>query len=124
MTKNHLVVEGAGGVLVPLNSKDCIIDLIEEQDLVVVVSRHYLGSINHTLLTVESLINSGKKILGLVFSGDQNSSTESIILSKTKLPMIGRIKQETVFNKQVIAKYALEFKQSIGKIIRELDTFN
>ena len=54
-TKNHLVIEGAGGILVPLNNSDCIIDLIQKEYKVIVVSRHYLGSINHTLLTFEAL---------------------------------------------------------------------
>ena len=54
-TTNHLVIEGAGGILVPLNDTDSIIDLIQKDHKVVVVSRHYLGSINHTLLTFEAL---------------------------------------------------------------------
>ncbi|MEM8848047.1 MAG: dethiobiotin synthase, partial [Bacteroidota bacterium] len=49
-TENHLVIEGAGGLLVPLNEKDTINDLILTNYKVIVVSRHYLGSINHTLL--------------------------------------------------------------------------
>ena len=55
-TDNHLVIEGAGGLMVPLNRKDCIIDLIENFGVeAVLVSRNYLGSINHTLLSVEAL---------------------------------------------------------------------
>ncbi|MEM6864480.1 MAG: dethiobiotin synthase, partial [Bacteroidota bacterium] len=54
-TQNHLVIEGAGGLLVPLNETDTINDLILPEYKVIVVSRHYLGSINHTLLTVERL---------------------------------------------------------------------
>ncbi|MEM8847356.1 MAG: dethiobiotin synthase, partial [Bacteroidota bacterium] len=52
-TENHLVIEGAGGLLVPLNERDTIHDLIQPNYKVIVVSRHYLGSINHTLLTIE-----------------------------------------------------------------------
>jgi len=47
-TSNNLVIEGAGGVLVPLNDADSIVDLIQKDYKVIVVSRHYLGSINHT----------------------------------------------------------------------------
>ena len=54
-TENNLIVEGAGGLLVPLNASETIMDLIHPADRVIVVSRHYLGSINHTLLTVEQL---------------------------------------------------------------------
>src|SRR5690606_31628963 len=54
-TDNHLVIEGAGGLFVPLNDSDTIADLIKPNYKVVVVSRNYLGSINHTLLTIEAL---------------------------------------------------------------------
>ncbi len=54
-TDNHLVIEGAGGIFVPINNEDCIVDLIQKEHKVIVVSRHYLGSINHTLLTIEAL---------------------------------------------------------------------
>ena len=54
-TENNLVIEGAGGLFVPLNNNDCVIDLIKPDYEVIVVSRHYLGSINHTLLTIEAL---------------------------------------------------------------------
>ena len=56
-TENHLVIEGAGGLFVPLNDTDCVVDLIQRDYKVIVVSRHYLGSINHTLLTIEALKN-------------------------------------------------------------------
>ena len=56
-TENHLVIEGAGGLYVPLNSNETIVDLIQPDYKVIVVSRHYLGSINHTLLTIEALKN-------------------------------------------------------------------
>ena len=90
-TENHLVIEGAGGVFVPLNDKDCVIDLIQKEYKVIVVSRHYLGSINHTLLTVEALQNRKIKIAGIIFSGDENNPTETIILNKTVVKFIGRI---------------------------------
>ena len=55
-TNNHLIIEGAGGLMVPLNYEDCIIDLILQLNCeVVLVSRNYLGSINHTLLSIEAL---------------------------------------------------------------------
>src|SRR6478609_6633469 len=81
-TKNNLVIEGAGGVFVPLNDTDCVIDLIQKDYKVIVVSRHYLGSINHTLLTVEALQNRKLTIAGIVFSGDENTASETIILKK------------------------------------------
>ncbi|MDI6050429.1 dethiobiotin synthase [Flavobacterium sp. XS2P24] len=111
--ENHLVVEGAGGVFVPLNSNDCIIDLIQSDYKVIVVSRHYLGSINHTLLTIEALQNRKIAVVGIVFSGDENKATESIILSKTGVKCIGRIEQEPYFDKNVIKEYADLFREKL-----------
>ena len=115
-TKNHLVIEGAGGVFVPLNTLDCVIDLIQPDHEVIVVSRHYLGSINHTLMTIEILKSRNLKIAGIVFSGDENKATESIILEKTNVPMIGRIDNEPYFDQNVIKYYADLFRENLQKI--------
>jgi len=112
-TKNHLVIEGAGGVLVPLNNNDCVIDLIQKDYKVIVVSRHYLGSINHTLLTIEALKNRQLNIVGIIFSGDENKSSESIILNKTGVKCIGKIEQEPYFDKNVIKEYADLFRENL-----------
>lgn len=109
-TDNHLVIEGAGGLLVPLNDTDTIIDLIQPNYKVIVVSRHYLGSINHSLLTIETLQQRNLKV-GIVFSGDEHPTTENIILSKTGVPFLGRIDEEKTFDKNVVKRYAKEFKQ-------------
>lgn len=107
-TANHLVIEGAGGLLVPLNEKDTVLDIIKNNYLVVVVSRHYLGSINHTLLTIECLKQKGFKA-AVIFSGNEHHSTEDIILRKTDVKVIGRINEETSFDKSLIKKYATKF---------------
>lgn len=112
-TKNHLVIEGAGGVFVPLNATECVIDIIQPDYKVIVVSRHYLGSINHTLLTVEALQNRKLAVAGIIFSGDENKASEEIILSKTGLTMIGRIDNEPYFDKNVIAYYADIFRSNL-----------
>ena len=113
VTENHLVIEGAGGILVPLNTTNTIADLIQPDYKVIVVSRHYLGSINHTLLTIEALQNRNIAVAGIVFSGDENQATESIILSKTGLKCIGRIDQEPYFDANVIAEYADLFREQL-----------
>lgn len=116
VTNNHLVVEGAGGVFVPLNDQDCVIDLIQPDYKVIVVSRHYLGSINHTLLTIEALQNRNITIAGIIFNGNENKATESIILSKTNLKFIGRIDDEPYFDQNVISEYAALFKENLLKL--------
>ncbi|MBB1193242.1 dethiobiotin synthase [Flavobacterium sp. SOK18b] len=112
-TENHLVVEGAGGVFVPINDSDCVIDLIQPDYKVILVSRHYLGSINHTLLTIEALQNRKIEVAGILFSGDENKATETIILSKTGLNCIGRIEQEPYFDQNVIKEYADMFREKL-----------
>jgi len=113
LTQNHLVVEGAGGVFVPINNTDCVIDLIQPDYKVIVVSRHYLGSINHTLLTIEALQNRNIKIAGIIFNGNENKATESIILSKSNLKCIGRIEDEPYFDQNVISEYADVFREQL-----------
>lgn len=115
-TNNHLVVEGAGGILVPLNDTQSVVDLIQPDYKVIVVSRHYLGSINHTLLTIEALQNRKIQVAGIIFSGDENTSSESLILSRTAVPFIGRIAQEPYFDTNVISEYAELFRENLLKI--------
>ena len=115
-TDNHLVIEGAGGILVPLNNHDCIIDLIKPDYKVIIVSRHYLGSINHTLLTFEALKSRKIEVAGIIFSGDENKATEEIILSKTKAKCIGRIENEPYFDENVVAYYADLFRENIENL--------
>lgn len=111
-TANHLVIEGAGGLLVPLNDEDTILDIIMPNYKVIVVSRHYLGSINHTLLTVGWLQHKGYDV-SILFSGNEHPTTEEIIIKKTGATVIGRINEEALFDKEVIKKYAAEFKSAL-----------
>ena len=115
-TNNHLVIEGAGGVLVPLNNTDCVVDLIQKDYKVIVVSRHYLGSINHTLLTFEALKIRKINVAGIIFSGDENKATEEIILKKTGAKFIGRIDNEPYFDGNVISYYADKFRDILLKL--------
>ena len=111
-TKNHLVIEGAGGLLVPLNDKNTLLDVIKPDYKVIVISRHYLGSINHTLLTVNLLKEKGFDV-SLVFSGNEHKTTEDIIKKMTTVPVIGRIEEEPYFDKNVIKEYADKFKENL-----------
>jgi dethiobiotin synthetase len=111
-TENHLVIEGAGGLLVPLNDSDTILDLIQPEHKVIVVSRHYLGSINHTLLTVNLLKEEGFDV-SIIFSGDEHPTTESIIEKITEVPILGRIDDEPYFDQNVIQEYAEKFKEKL-----------
>ncbi len=111
-TKNYLVIEGAGGLLVPLNDKETILDIIQPDFKVIVVSRHYLGSINHTLLTVNLLKEKGFSV-SIIFSGNEHKTTESIIKKMTNAPIIGRIEEEPYFDQNVIKEYADRFREKL-----------
>ncbi|SHL76698.1 dethiobiotin synthase [Flavobacterium chilense] len=116
ITDNHLVIEGAGGIFVPLNNTKTIIDLIQPDYKIIVVSRHYLGSINHTLLTIEAIRNRGFEVAGIIFSGSENKSTEDIIQNKTGIKAIGRIDEEPYFDQNVIREYADLFRENVLKL--------
>ena len=77
-----IIVEGAGGVLVPINNKEFVIDLIKVLKLpTIVVAKTSLGTINHTLLTINALNIKNQTIYGIIFVGDENIQVEKTILS-------------------------------------------
>jgi dethiobiotin synthetase len=91
-TDNNLIIEGAGGLMVPLNQEDLIIDLIKKLGVeVILVSKNYLGSINHTLLSIEALNSQNIPIKGIIFNGESTPASEDIILKRSGLNVIGRI---------------------------------
>lgn len=114
-TKNSLVIEGAGGLLVPLNDTNTILDLIKGSYKIIVVSRHYLGSINHTLLTLEHLKQNGFSPY-LIFSGNENKETERIIEKMSGAEVLGRIEEEPYFDKNVVLEYADRFEDKLQEI--------
>lgn len=108
-TSNDLVIEGAGGVLVPLNDQDHVIDLARELDLeIILVSNLYLGSINHTLLTIDYLERNGFRIKGLIFNGESNPESERIIELKSGYKVLLRLPKLGLINKEVVQYWADE----------------
>ena len=108
-----LVIEGAGGLMVPLNNREMIVDLISKDDRVILVSRHYLGSINHTLLSVEALKSRGIENIGIIFSGNEHPTTEAAIKEIGKVKVIGRIEEEPYFDEMVVKEYAEKFRKKL-----------
>lgn len=116
-TENKLVIELAGGLMVPLNSKELNIDLIKKWEApVILVSQNYLGSINHTLLSVNILQSNNIKIAGIIFNGARKQSTEEFILEYTQLNCLCRIDYEQEINKALVKKYASELKDKLISI--------
>ena len=114
-TNNKLIIEGAGGCMVPLNDSEFILDLIVNlQAKVILVSDIYLGSINHTLLTVQALANRKVHIEGIIFNGVSNPDTESIILHHTNIKCLMHLNREEHVNKATVKRYAEQLKNSLS----------
>jgi dethiobiotin synthetase len=110
-TSRDLIIEGAGGCLVPLNDTELVIDLIKKTaSEVIVVADLYLGSINHTLLTIEALANRNIKVRGIIFNGESNPESERIILLRSGLPCLLRIDQERHIHPGIVKQYAKTLK--------------
>ncbi len=110
-TQNSLIVEGAGGVLVPLNNNELILDLIKSLNLeVILVIKNYLGSINHSLLSISVLKHSGVLIKGLIFCGETVEASENFILNYSGIPCLGRVPILQEITKENILAQALQFK--------------
>jgi len=89
---NLLIVEGAGGVLVPVNRNCLYIDVFKSwQAPVIICASTKLGTINHSLLTVEALKHRAIPILGIIFIGDENLDTEKTILEFSGVKRLGRL---------------------------------
>ena len=110
-TDNNLVVEGAGGLLVPLNSDETIANLILHFDLpVILVVNHYLGSLNHSLLTIEALNQRKIRIAGIVFNGHNFQDAEEIILAKANCPCILRLPEYDKITLELIEELASQMQ--------------
>ena len=110
-TKGSLIIEGAGGLMVPLNENECVVDLIVALQVpVVLVCRNYLGSINHTLLSIALLKQRGIPLLGLIFSGGNFLDNEEIIRHFGQTKILGRIDEGVIVDKEFIQRQAEKIK--------------
>lgn len=117
-TSRPLIIEGVGGIFVPLNNTTLSIDLYQTWKCKwIIVSKHYLGSINHTLLTLEVLKQRDISIAGIVFNGEPNPDTETAILEISQPPLLGRLLPETTINPQTIQRYAKEWQPRLSQIL-------
>ena len=97
-----LVIEGAGGLMVPLNEQEFVIDLVKMLDArLVLVSRNYLGSINHSLMTAAVCRNYGLDVIGWVFN-DQYMNYELDIVRWSGYPTLFSVPLMNPLSKQAI----------------------
>jgi dethiobiotin synthetase len=102
-TDNTLIIEGAGGLMVPLSGRFLMIDLIKRLNAgVILVSQHYLGSINHTLLSIYALRQNNIPIKGIIFNGVNDSYSEEYILEYSSLKLLGHIPEYDVIDNKTI----------------------
>jgi dethiobiotin synthetase len=96
---NRLIIEAAGGLMVPLHEDLLFVDQVEVWGLPVILVVHtYLGSINHSLLSLEALRNRGIPLAGIVFNDGGRPESEGIILNAALAPLLGRVPQVAEIN--------------------------
>ncbi len=102
-TDNTLIIEGAGGLMVPLSGRFLMIDLIKKLNAeVVLISQHYLGSINHTLLSIYALQQNSIPIKGIIFNGANDMSSKEYVLEYSGLKLLGQIPEYDAIDKKTI----------------------
>ena len=104
--------------MVPLNHQETMLDLIKHLNLpVILVSRHYLGSINHTLLSLEVLRSRGIPLAGLLYNGAENVASEQAIEELSGVKVLGRVREMGVVSAEAIAQQA-EVLRSIFEVLK------
>jgi dethiobiotin synthetase len=116
-TKNQLIIEGAGGLLVPLNKKEFVLDLIKKlKATVIIVSKNELGSINHSLLTAAILKKEKVDVAGWIFT-DEYLNYENEITNWSGYPLIASIKHLPEISKESIKAEAEKMKRRLQKFL-------
>ncbi|MFL5752210.1 MAG: dethiobiotin synthase [Bacteroidia bacterium] len=106
-----LIIEGVGGIMVPLNKEHFVLDIIKKIDCeVLLVVQNYLGSINHSILSLEVLRHHNINVIGTVFNGPKHQLSEEIILHHSSFKFVGHINKEVQITPEIISRYAEQFK--------------
>ena len=115
----EIIIEGAGGVMVPLNYKgNMIVELASVFEAkVIIVFKNYLGSINHTLLTIDKVKSVGLDVLGLLVVGDEVISSERIIEDATQMNIIARIPMVDRINQKWVKEQGIKVKNKLDKLL-------
>lgn len=109
-TKNTLVIEGAGGLMVPLNRKELVIDLVLQLNVpLILVVKNYLGAINHTLLSLNLLAQRKVTVKGIIYNGGTRVENINFIEKYSDIPTLGIIPELDVINKESISREATKF---------------
>ncbi len=113
-----LIIEGTGGILAPLNETETWADAAVRWDAVwVLVHRHYLGSLNHCLLTLEALKHRNVPLAGMIFNGEGDLETEAMLLQKANSHCLGRLAWEPELTQSRIEEIAHTWKSALHKAL-------
>jgi dethiobiotin synthetase len=119
-TSRPLVIEGAGGLLVPLTRDVTYIDVFARWRMpLVLCARTTLGTINHTLLSIEAIRARGIPLLGVAFIGDENNESEDIIVAMGRTRRLGRLPHLaslTAGNLQAAFATSFDVKDFLGNV--------
>jgi dethiobiotin synthase len=120
--QDRWIVEGAGGVLVPINRKELMVDLISRLDLpALVVSRSTLGTINHTMLTVEALRRRSCRVAGVVMVGPPDADNREAIERYADVPVIGELPPLAPLAPEALRAWAETHLDPGGELVKWLE---
>lgn len=104
---HHLIIEGAGGLLVPLNDDAFAIDLAREFEAeVILVCRSYLGCINHSLLSIDYLVKNDFPVKGIILNGNFDKAVRSAIINYSEIPVLAEIPEINPVSREAVANMA------------------
>jgi len=116
-TKKQLIIKGAGGLMVPLNQKELILNLIKKLNArVIIVSKNELGSINHSLLTAAVLKKEKVNVLGWIFT-EEYINYQKEISEWTGYPVIASVKHLPVISKEIIKAEAKKMLSKLKSVL-------
>ncbi len=114
-TSNHLIIEGAGGLLVPINDSHYVIDIAKQFDCeIVLVISSYLGCINHSLLSIDNLLRNGFKLKALVFNGIFEPEVKQAITNYVKNTLIIDVPQLDELSKSAVLQISSQIKTQLS----------
>ncbi|MEP6928272.1 MAG: dethiobiotin synthase [Ginsengibacter sp.] len=116
-TKRQLIIEGAGGLMVPLNKNEFVVELMEKlKSRVIIVSKNELGSINHSLLTAAVLKKEKIDVAGWIFN-EEYLNYENDIVNWSGYPAIAFVKHLTAISKESIKAEAEKMRHNLEKLL-------
>lgn len=116
-TTNQLIIEGAGGLMVPLNQTELMLDLVKAlKAKVIIVSKNELGSINHSLLTAAVLKKENMNVAGWIFT-EEYQNYEEEIAKWSGFPVLGTIKHLPVISQKTIEAEAVKLLPKLKEIL-------